>query len=70
VATNPFAYGTFRHAAYADLLGRSLTPVEVAALDHRDAVRARKEASHQMWLDQLSAKERRRMGLPSRQPLC
>jgi hypothetical protein len=47
----------------ADLLGRPLTEVERAADDAQDMYRERDAARHAVWVGQLSAKERKRMGI-------
>ena len=47
----------------AELLGRELTAVERAADDYQDMIRERDRARHAIWLSQLSAKERKRLGM-------
>ena len=55
---------TTRHA---EALGRPLAALEHAALVEQDRVIERREASLAMWLAQLSAKERRRLGIPEKE---
>jgi hypothetical protein len=47
----------------ADLLGREPTEIERAADAAQDIYRERDAARHAIWLSQLSAKARKRMGI-------
>lgn len=53
----------------AELLGRELTPLERAADDEADRYRDLREARHAIWLSQLSAKERKWLGITDALPL-
>jgi hypothetical protein len=55
-----------RIADLTNLLGRPLTNIERAAILECDAITDRREADHRAWLDRMSDRERRYLGIAAR----